>query len=90
MHSAGWGTIFNLGVCLIVSAMTQNEADLGHRMKYHNFLREHASLPAGKKGLVKVAWIVTLAWMFFGIGPGAVIGNTIFAAPPARESRTRP
>jgi Na+/proline symporter len=83
IHSAGWGMIFNLGVCLVVSAMTQNEADLGHRMKYHNFLREHASLPASKKGLVKVAWIVTLAWMFFGIGPGAVIGNTIFGAPDA-------
>jgi Na+/proline symporter len=83
IHSAGWGMIFNLGVCLVVSAMTQNEADLGHRMKYHNFLREHAALPASKKGLVKVAWGITLAWMFFGIGPGAVIGNTIFGAPNA-------
>jgi Na+/proline symporter len=83
IHSAGWGMIFNLGVCLVVSAMTQNEADLGHRMKYHNFLREHAALPASKKGLVKVAWGITLAWMFFGIGPGAVIGNTIFGAPDA-------
>jgi Na+/proline symporter len=83
IHSAGWGMIFNLGVCLAVSAMTQNEADLGHRMKYHNFLREHAALPASKKGLVKVAWGITLAWMFFGIGPGAVIGNTIFGAPNA-------
>jgi hypothetical protein len=83
IHSAGWGMFFNLGVCLVVSAMTQNEADLSHRMKYHNFLREHASLPASKKGLVKVAWGITLAWMFFGIGPGAVIGNTIFGAPNA-------
>jgi Na+/proline symporter len=83
IHSAGWGMFFNLGVCLIVSAMTQSEADLSHRMKYHNFLREHASLPVSKKGLVKVAWIITLAWMFFGIGPGAVIGNTIFGAPAA-------
>ena len=50
-------------------------------MGYHNFLRETASLPASKKSLVPVAWIVTLAWLFFGIGPGAVIGNTIFGAP---------
>jgi SSS family solute:Na+ symporter len=83
IHSAGWGMFFNLGVCLTVSAMTQREADLTHRMKYHNFLREHASLPASKKGLVKVAWGITIAWMFFGIGPGAVIGNTIFGAPDA-------
>ena len=81
IHSAGWGMLFNLGVCLIVSAMTQNQGEQEHRMKYHSFLREHASLSPGKKGLVPVAWIVTLAWMFFGIGPGAVIGNTIFGAP---------
>ncbi|HSR71095.1 MAG TPA: sodium:solute symporter family protein [Kiloniellales bacterium] len=83
IHSAGWGIIFNLGVALIVSAMTQNEGALAHRMKYHNFLREHASLSASKRGLVPWAWGITIAWLFFGIGPGAVIGNTIFGAPDA-------
>lgn len=83
IHSAGWGMLFNLAVCIPVSAMTQDAADREHRMKYHDFLRQHASLPAEKKGLVPVAWIITLAWMFFGIGPGAVIGNDIFGAPNA-------
>jgi Na+/proline symporter len=83
IHSAGWGIIFNIAVCVIVSAMTQNEQQLAHRMKFHNFLREHASLRASKRGLIPIAWIVTLAWMFFGIGPGAVIGNDIFGAPDA-------
>ena len=81
IHSAGWGIIFNVAVCTIVSAMTQTENGTKHRMGYHNFLREATSLPASKKSLVPVAWIVTLAWLFFGIGPGAVIGNTIFGAP---------
>ena len=83
IHSAGWGIILNVGVCVIVSAMTQSEGARTHRMKYHNFLREHASLPASKQGLKPIAWIITLAWLFFGIGPGAVIGNTIFGAPAA-------
>jgi hypothetical protein len=74
---------FNLGICLIVSAMTQNEGDHAHRMKYHSFLKEHASLPESKKGLIPIAWAVTLGWFFFGIGPGAVIGNWIFGAPDA-------
>jgi hypothetical protein len=52
-------------------------------MKYHNFLREHTFLSPEKKRLVPIAWIVTLAWFFFGIGPGAVIGNDIFGAPNA-------
>lgn len=81
IHSAGWGILFNVGVCVAVSAMTQNSLDREHRMKYHSFLREHASLGADKRKLIPVAWIITLAWMFFGIGPGAVIGNTIFGAP---------
>jgi len=81
IHSAGWGILFNLGICIIVSAMTQNSAEREHRMQFHNFLAEHASLSADKKGLVPVAWIITLLWFFFGIGPGAVIGNTIFGNP---------
>ena len=31
--------------------------------------------------MIPVARIVTLAWFFFGIGPGAVIGNWIFGSP---------
>jgi SSS family solute:Na+ symporter len=81
MHSAFWGIFFNLGLAIIVSAVTQKKAELEHRMTFHNFLREHASLSPAKKGLVPVAWIVTLVWFFFGIGPGAVIGNTIFGDP---------
>ena len=83
IHSAGWGIIFNVAVCWIVSAQTQDAAAAAHRQKYHDFLAEHASLSPEKQGLVPMAWAVTLAWMFFGIGPGAVIGNWIFGAPNA-------
>lgn len=89
IHSAGWGILFNVAVCVVVSAITQSDQAQAHRMKYHNFLREHASLPQAKRHLIPVAWVVTLAWFFFGIGPGAVIGNDIFGAPDAgREGWT--
>ena len=81
IHSAGWGIFFNLGLAIIISFLTQNQEAYQHRMVYHNFLREHASLPDSKKSLVPIAWILTLAWFFFGIGPGAIIGNTIFGDP---------
>ena len=83
IHSAGWGMLFNAAVCIIVSAMTQNEQDLAHRMKYHNFLKEHAGLSPEKAKLKPLAWIIVILWMFFGIGPGAVIGNDIFGDPNA-------
>jgi len=81
MHSAGWGIFFNLGLAIIISAFTQDPEETKHRMTFHDFLREHATLPESKKGLVPIAWIITLVWFFFGIGPGAVIGNTIFGSP---------
>jgi len=83
MHSAFWGMFFNLLVLIPVSMMTQNEADRAHKMKYHNFLNEHAALSPEKQGLKPVAWGITLVWLIFGIGPGAVLGNDIFGAPNA-------
>ena len=81
IHSAGWGIIFNLGIAVVISAVTQNKAEYEHKMKYHSFLAEHASLPESKRGMIPLAWIITLVWFFFGIGPGAVIGNEIFGNP---------
>ena len=81
IHSAGWGIIFNLGIAILVSLFTQKQEETEHRMTFHNFLREHSSLSPEKKALVPLAWIIVLVWFFFGIGPGAVIGNTIFGDP---------
>jgi hypothetical protein len=79
IHSAGWGIFFNLAVALIVSAITRDDMD--RKMEFHSFLAQHAALPPEKRRLIPAAWIVTLAWFFFGIGPGAVIGNWIFGDP---------
>ncbi|MCZ6566664.1 MAG: sodium:solute symporter family protein, partial [Gammaproteobacteria bacterium] len=82
IHSAGWGIFFNLSLAILISTFTQSNNDMSHKMKFHNFLREHTSLSIAKRrSLIPMAWIITLAWFFFGIGPGAVIGNTIFGNP---------
>ena len=83
IHSAGWGMLFNIIVCVSISAMTQDEADLKRRMVYHHYLREHAGLPESKRSLVGLAWMITVGWMIMAIGPGTMIGNTIFGAPDA-------
>ena len=81
IHSAGWGIFFNLGTAILVSFFTQNDEELAHKMKFHNFLKEYAGLPEEKRSLIPIAWIITLLWFFFGIGPGAVLGNWIFGDP---------
>jgi solute:Na+ symporter, SSS family len=79
IHSAGWGIFFNLGLAIIVSAVTRD--DRARKMEFHNFLAQHVSLPPDKARLIPLAWIVTLVWFFFGIGPGVVIGDWIFGHP---------
>jgi solute:Na+ symporter, SSS family len=81
IHSAGWGIFFNLGLAILISFFTQNKEDMEHKMKFHNFLAEHATLPPAKKKFVPVAWILTLTWFFFAIGPACTIGNWIFGDP---------
>jgi solute:Na+ symporter, SSS family len=81
IHSAGWGIFFNLGVAIIVSAITQGSDNKEHKKKYHDFLDETCKLGPAKQGLKPMAWIVTIIWFIFAIGPGAVVGNTIFGNP---------
>jgi SSS family solute:Na+ symporter len=81
IHSAGWGIFFNLGLAIIISAVTQNSEAKAHQQKYHDFLAEHCTLPPSLQGFKPVAWILTLIWFVFAIGPGAVVGNTIFGNP---------
>ena len=81
MHSAFWGIFFNLGSALIISSFTQNKEDYAHKMKFHDYLQEHVGLSPEKKSFVPIAWVLTIIWFIFAIGPGAVIGNTIFGNP---------
>jgi len=81
IHAAGWGIIFNIAVAVIVSALTQNKEELDHRMKFHDFLREHAALPESKRHLIPIGWTIVIVWFFFAIGPGMVIGNWLFGDP---------
>ena len=81
LHSAFWGIFCNLSLAVIVSVFTQSKEEHDHKMIFHNFLQEHSALPKEKRGLIPVAWIIVIGWFFFGIGPGAVIGNWIFGDP---------
>ena len=83
IHSAGWGIFFNLLICVIASAMSQDDRTRAHRQKYHDFLHAHAAPMAGRRGAKAFAWILIVIWLFFGAGPGGVIGNYLFGAPNA-------
>ena len=45
IHSAGWGIVLNVAVCLLFSLMTQKRSRHEHRMRYHEYLAEAAPRP---------------------------------------------
>ncbi len=84
LHSAGWGLLINVALCVLVSLVTMHrEPDKAHRHGYHDFLRRAAGLPRRRRSLRGVAWGLMLAWVFLAMGPGIVMGNSAFGAPEA-------
>jgi solute:Na+ symporter, SSS family len=83
IHSAAWGLFCNLLVCAVVSAATYGGAARQHRAAFHDLLDAHAPLTPRKRVMKPAAWALTLAWAFFAVGPGAIIGNDLFGAPEA-------
>lgn len=81
IHSAGWGIVVNVVVCLVVSWISHRDDERAHRQQFHDFLRRFGT--PGRRRLRALAWAMTLGWLFFAVGPGALIGNAVFGAPNA-------
>ena len=86
IHSGVWGLIFNVFICFSVSAfsaITKMDKDRIHRQKFHDFLNDHMGLHPSRTKLRSFAYVIALIWLFFGAGPGQVLGNNFFGAPGA-------
>lgn len=81
LHSAFWGMLFNLPIAIIISYFTQSEEDINHQQKFQDFLTAYTRLPDEHKKLIPLAWVLVIGWFFFAVGPGMVIGNSIFGNP---------
>ena len=87
LHAAVLGLVVNIVIAVVVSALSREHAlDLERKAAFHTVLYEHAAQPAEREGLMPLAWIVTLFWFFFAVGPGVVIGNWIFGDPTRADS----
>tara|TARA_Y100001970_G_scaffold262394_1_gene346582 strand:+ start:1177 stop:3243 length:2067 start_codon:yes stop_codon:yes gene_type:complete len=86
IHSGVWGLLFNVFVCFSVSAfsaLTKMDKHRDHRQKFHDFLNEHMGLHPSRTKLRSFAYVIALIWLFFGAGPGQVLGNNFFGSPDA-------
>ncbi len=81
LHSAAWGMAANLAVTLLVSAFTQRRGFSGEAQEIRRFLGTALRTSARARALRSTAWSVSLAWLFFAVGPGLVFGNGAFLGP---------
>ncbi|MDA0912108.1 MAG: hypothetical protein O2809_11250, partial [Proteobacteria bacterium] len=88
IHSAGWGLFFNVLTCLIISGFRHRDSDHENRHRLHDVFRSEYPADAGGRRVVTAIWSLTFIWMFFAIGPGAVIGNDFFVYPIFTSERS--
>ena len=81
VHSSIWGVIFNLTSAIIISFITQDVKENNHKYRFHDFISDYKNSSILRRSLKPSAWIVTVAWLFFSIGPGVLVGNNIFGKP---------
>ena len=84
IHSGVWGLIFNVFICFSISAfssITKMDLYRSHREKFHNFLNDHMGLHPSRTKLRSFAYVIALIWLFFGVGPGQILGNSFFGDP---------
>ena len=86
IHSAAWGLFFNFISATLISFITQETKENNQKQKYHTFIDEYKSYSLTRKSLKPSAWIITITWMFFALGPGLIMGNELFGKPVNVES----
>ena len=86
IHSAVWGVFFNIVATITISFITQETKETNHKQKFHDFINEHKNYSIGRRSLKPSAWIISIVWVFFALGPGLMMGNELFGKPVNVES----
>ena len=87
IYSAFWGILANLIFTIIISLFTQKTEERLHKKKYHDCLNYEYPFFNHKKFLkFSIIISVLFIWIFFAIGPGAIIGNDIFGSPNDKDT----
>jgi len=81
IHSSVWAIVINLGLASGISYLRQNPINRVHRQKYFDFMDNQAGIPMSNRYLIPAALVLGGFFIFFGFGPGAIIGNELFGSP---------
>lgn len=80
IHSAGWGLFVNLLFCWLVSIVSSRTATRAHRDEFHDAMARSDAMTPRRTVMRPAVWALAIAWFFFALGPGAVLGNRLLAA----------
>ena len=86
IHSSAWGVFFNFLSASVISFVTQDVKGTNHRHKFHEFINDYKAASMLRRSLKPSAWIITIVWIFFAVGPGLILGNNFFGMPQSVES----
>ncbi|MEZ5922918.1 MAG: hypothetical protein R3D57_00885 [Hyphomicrobiaceae bacterium] len=81
VHSAAWGLFFNLIVMAIVSVATRKREISDERRRLHEAYLDSVPVRLGSPVHRTAKWSLTLVWLFFALGPGAILGNSVLIWP---------
>ena len=84
IYSGFWGILINLIVTVTISFFTQNKEENLYKKKFHNIFHNENEFLLKRKSII--AFILLIIWIFFAIGPGAMLGNDIFGNPSNKET----
>ena len=79
IHAAVWGLLANFGMAVLVSAVTRD--DVERKVECHRWLAEQTRLSPHQRRWVWPIAALTVLWLLVAVGPGAVIGTTLFGDP---------
>lgn len=82
IHSAAWGLVPNVAFCVIVSLWSrQREAVISRDTprRLHEGLERWSPVRLGGGATRAAKWSLTLLWVFLALGPGAILGNSLFS-----------
>ena len=86
IHSAAWGLAVNVAASLLVAIFTRRDAERERRDALHAIFRRDHRVDFGGRAARGAKWSLTLLWVFFALGPGAILGNTFFGHPIFTEA----
>ena len=81
IHAGAWGLFFNITTCLLVSLLSSDDAQKDYRQQFHNYLLSQDGPSGNGRWSKPLAGVFIIAWLFFAVGPGSVLGNFAFGAP---------